>query len=98
RRRAVLRRVSGRLHGGHDERRPPDAADAADSVAVRQALAQLPEQYRAVLVLRFYADCSVKDVAATLDIPEGTVKTLTSRGISRLRAAGLSELEDPDAD
>lgn len=59
--------------------------DIANVVAVRQALATLPKRQRSVLVLRFYADLSVGDVAEALDIPEGTVKTLTHRGIKSLR-------------
>lgn len=59
--------------------------DIANAVAVRQALATLPKRQRSVLVLRFYADLSVGDVAEALDIPEGTVKTLTHRGIKSLR-------------
>ena len=61
----------------------PDA-DPFDAIAVRQALADLPRRQRSVLVLRFYADLSVRDVAEALDMPEGTVKTLTRRGLKRL--------------
>lgn len=58
--------------------------DPTDAIAVRQALADLPQRQRAVLVLRFYADLSVREVAEALDIPEGTVKTLTRRALKRL--------------
>jgi RNA polymerase sigma factor (sigma-70 family) len=58
--------------------------DPSDAIAVRQALSDLPKRQRSVLVLRFYADLSVRDVAEALDIPEGTVKTLTRRGLKRL--------------
>ena len=59
--------------------------DLADAVAVRDALATLTKRQRAVLVLRFYADLSVRDVAQALDIPEGSVKTLTHRALRVLR-------------
>ena len=70
--------------------------DVADAVAVRQALADLPRRQRAVLVLRFYADLSTRDVAEVLDMPEGTVKTLTRRALNSLRKdmnpVGLKEV------
>jgi DNA-directed RNA polymerase specialized sigma24 family protein len=39
-----------------------------------------------VLVLRFYCDLSEADIAATLGIPAGTVKSTTARALDRLRA------------
>lgn len=60
---------------------------SGDEVAVRAALAQLSLEQRAALVLHYFADLSVKDVAAALGVPEGTVKARLSRGrvvLSRL--------------
>lgn len=42
---------------------------------IREALATLPEKYRTVLVLRYMEDMTYEDIAETLDIPLGTVKT-----------------------
>ncbi|MCU1458908.1 MAG: sigma-70 family polymerase sigma factor [Actinomycetia bacterium] len=70
----------------------PDAAamtDLAAAVAIRGAVAKLPERQRRALVLRYYADLSVREVADAMRVPEGTVKTLTRRAIERLRAADL---------
>jgi DNA-directed RNA polymerase specialized sigma24 family protein len=44
-----------------------------------------PEQ-RAAIVMRFYEDLSEADTAQALGIAAGTVKSLISRGIDRLRA------------
>ena len=59
-----------------DER--PDPAEAlaakADSEAIRNAIAELPEYYRVVVVFRYFEDMSVPEIAAVLGIPEGTVK------------------------
>jgi RNA polymerase sigma-70 factor (sigma-E family) len=49
------------------------------------ALAHLPAAQRAALVLRFYEDLPVRDVAALLKVREGTVKSLVHRGLARLR-------------
>ncbi len=50
-----------------------------------EAIHELDEKYKSVLVLRFYKDYSVKQIAEILDCPEGTVKTNIHRGIQRLR-------------
>jgi RNA polymerase sigma-70 factor (sigma-E family) len=50
-----------------------------------QALLELPERQRAAIVLRYYEDLSEKETADVLRCPVGTVKSLTSRGLERLR-------------
>ncbi len=52
---------------------------------VRAALAQLREEYRVVLLLRFYQGFSLQEIAETLQIPLGTVKSRLSVGVHRLR-------------
>jgi RNA polymerase sigma factor (sigma-70 family) len=62
---------------------------------MRAALLELGEQQRAVVVLRFLCDLSVADVAEALDKPEGTVRSLTSQALTRLRdRLGLPDLDD----
>jgi RNA polymerase sigma-70 factor (ECF subfamily) len=58
----------------------------ADAIAVRDAIATLPERMRAALVLRYFADLPVDAVAEILDCAPGTVKSLTSQAIDKLRA------------
>nr|WP_249316986.1 RNA polymerase sigma factor [Bacillus sp. FJAT-50079] len=48
------------------------------------SLKQLSLDYRAVLYLRFYQDLQYKEIALTLDIPIGTVKTRIARGLKQL--------------
>jgi len=57
----------------------------ANQDAVRRALATLPPRQRAVLVLRYLDDMSEQEAANVLGCSVGTVKSLTSRGLSRLR-------------
>ena len=49
------------------------------------ALACLSAEYRATLVLRFYNELSLQEIADTLSIPLGTVKSRLSVGLRRLR-------------
>jgi RNA polymerase sigma-70 factor (sigma-E family) len=70
--------------GHEDDRR--DLADAvADRDQVIAALGRLSLEHREVLVLRFFADLSVAEVAAAIDESEGTVKSRTSRALARMR-------------
>jgi RNA polymerase sigma-70 factor (sigma-E family) len=67
--------------------------DSAESFAIAShnrdevmtVLAQLPVRQREVLVLRYYLDLSEADIAETLGISRGAVKSHASRGISTLR-------------
>lgn len=52
---------------------------------VSAAIGRLGEQYRVALILRFYNGMSLREVADTLDVPLGTVKSRLSVGIRHLR-------------
>jgi len=56
-----------------------------DRSAVISALRNLPLRQREVVVLRFYADLSEAQIAATMGISRGAVKSHTARAISTLR-------------
>lgn len=58
-----------------------------DSERVVNALGTLPRRQREILALRFFADASIAEVAAALDISEGTVKTHQHRGLNALGEA-----------
>lgn len=75
----------------HEERQDPVAAWEAGA-AVRQALAQLPERQRAVIVLRYYEDMSEHGIAELLGISPGTVKSQASAAMRTLRRI-VPELE-----
>ena len=59
------------------------AAEGRD--AVLDALRILPDRQREVLVLRYYGDLSEAEIARTLDISAGAVKTHAHRGLTTLR-------------
>jgi RNA polymerase sigma-70 factor (ECF subfamily) len=68
--------------------------ETADALAVRDAVSALPERMRAALVLRYFADLPVNEVAEILECAPGTVKSLTSQAIDRLRTVITFDDED----
>jgi RNA polymerase sigma-70 factor (ECF subfamily) len=67
----------------------PDEATVADEQAqlVRRAVAELPEHYRSVVVLRHYEDLKFREIADVLEVPEGTVKSRMAEALSLLNSA-----------
>ena len=69
-----------------------------DHLELLRALVEaLPERYRSALTLFYYEEKSVGEVAAMLDLPEGTVKTNLHRAramlLERVRALGFGDAE-----
>jgi len=69
-------------------------ARAEEEDFVRQALAQLPEIYRAVIVLRHYENLKLRQVAEILEIPEGTVNSRMAEALVRLNGMLKLKLKD----
>ena len=90
RRRGAERRALDRMgSGGRADARD---ADGGDAVAVRQALAGLPDRQRRVVVMRYYLDLSADQVAEVMGIRAGAVRMLSHRALAHLR----SELAEND--
>ena len=79
------RRASSELTLGEMPDTPTPVDDTALRVALLGALGTLPPRVRAVLILRFWEDLPVAEVATLLGCAEGTVKSQTARGLDRLR-------------
>ncbi|WP_330438759.1 SigE family RNA polymerase sigma factor [Micromonospora sp. NBC_00821] len=62
---------------------PPDSPESR--LVLLQALTRVAPRQRAVLVLRYWEDLSVDDVAALLECSPGTVKSQAARGLDTLR-------------
>ena len=87
--RSQLRKRRVRRDYVPDVPRPVDAAEiggvaAAASAEMIAALRTLPEKQSAVLVLRYFLDLSEADIAETLGIARGSVKSHASRGLAKL--------------
>jgi RNA polymerase sigma factor (sigma-70 family) len=59
------------------------------------ALAEVPPKQRATVVLRYWADLPISEVAATLRCSKGTVKSQAARGLELLRAAVTRREAEP---
>lgn len=73
-------------------KQPPDMPSAEDGAvalversAVVDALRKLPAKQREAIVLRFYADMSEVQIATTMGISRGAVKSHSARGMAALR-------------
>ena len=52
---------------------------------LEKAIARLPDSYREVVLLRFYANLSCSQIAENLEMPIGTVTKQLSRAYAKLR-------------
>jgi RNA polymerase sigma-70 factor (sigma-E family) len=87
---ALRRRRTVRLHLKAAE---PDEAEPADAQVLRnedhrevlEQVRRLPPRQREVLVLRYWSSLSEAEIAETLGITPGTVKSQASRALARLQ-------------
>jgi len=82
----------------HGEGRGPVVEAFDDATAARLALCaalrQLPDRQRHAIALRYLGGCVEEEIAASMKISPGSVKTHLKRGLERLRA---QERNDPEA-
>jgi RNA polymerase sigma-70 factor (ECF subfamily) len=61
-----------------------------DSQLLQAAIDELPDEFKVVLVMFYFEDCSYKEIAAQLVIPIGTVMSRLGRAKGHLRRRLLS--------
>jgi RNA polymerase sigma factor, sigma-70 family/RNA polymerase sigma-70 factor, sigma-E family len=81
RRAALERKTANKL----DRQEVDDFARVETADEIGRALAKLPTRQRACLILRYYEDLKESEIADSLGISVGTVKSQCSRGLARLR-------------
>jgi RNA polymerase sigma factor (sigma-70 family) len=96
----VTRNFAFRLHRSEKRRidretvaRSRESVPSPEEIVAREesrrsvidSLLGLDEPYRSALLLRFYEDLSVSEVARRLEVPEDTVRTRLRRGLERMR-------------
>lgn len=70
---------------------PPQDERTVLKLRLERLMETLSEAQRAVVTLYYHEDRSVEEIAATLGVPTGTVKTHLSRARAALRVAWLAE-------
>lgn len=63
---------------------PLDDERLADRITIDQAMTRLPEEFRLPVTLRDLGGLDYAEIAATLDIPPGTVRSRIARGRRQL--------------
>ena len=84
-RRAARRRGLVILRSCDVPAEPPREADPEADAAVTEAVGQLPNGYREVILLRYYGGLSCAEVGSRLGMPPGTVTKTLSRAYALLR-------------
>jgi RNA polymerase sigma-70 factor (ECF subfamily) len=92
-------RLRGRRRAGSITTADPGLASATDQTAaaaardaVGRALLSLTPEQRIVVVLRFWRDLSIEEIAERVGIPSGTVRSRLHYAMQRLKA----EIDRPD--
>lgn len=73
---------------------PPDVVDEREkpiSLSTKLALQSLPEDLRQVIILRYFADMTIRETAEFLGIPDGTVSSRARKALSILRIELMDE-------
>jgi RNA polymerase sigma-70 factor (sigma-E family) len=85
---------TGELLTGWFPEQPVQAPAPETRMMLLDALATLPPKGRAVVVLRYWADLSVEQVADMLGCSTGNVKSLSARALGKLRAVLGEEMAE----
>lgn len=64
---------------------PEPTAEDYDALPLRTAVEHLPDEVRAVIVLRYFTGLTLAETAESLGIPPGTVSTRQRKGLALLR-------------
>ena len=73
--------------------------DDIDRERLQAAINELSDEFRVVLVMFYFEECSYREIAQSLDVPMGTVMSRLARAKGHLRAklfkSGLTEATTP---
>jgi RNA polymerase sigma-70 factor (ECF subfamily) len=61
--------------------------DAIEFSEIQKRLSNLDVKYQEVIALRFFEEKSLREIAAILNKKDGTIKSLLSRGLKKLKIA-----------
>ena len=64
---------------------PVQSSQQEERMDLLKAIRNLDEKYKTVIILKYYHDLTVSDIAEIVQYPEGTVKTNLHRGLNELK-------------
>ncbi|MBY0122111.1 sigma-70 family RNA polymerase sigma factor [Bacillus sp. S/N-304-OC-R1] len=67
-----------------------ETTDPNQTLEIQEALEKIDSRCREVIILKYYHDLRIKDIAEILESPESTIKTWLYKGLKALR----SQMED----
>ena len=67
------------------EELPESAAEAFDSLPLREAVEKLPKELKSIVILRYFSGYTLRETAEILGIPQGTAATRQRRALELLR-------------
>ena len=88
-----IRQKNGRMLCFNDPEQMNGSGEDRQYHELWEAVLSLPPESRAVVVLFYYEDLTVEQIAKTLKIPQGTVKSRLSRAREKLRTMLCEEAE-----
>lgn len=65
----------------------PTNSRLESSLDMNEAVRALPDEFRSVVVLRYVADLSYKEIASVLEVPLGTVQSRLRRALDKLESS-----------
>lgn len=63
-----------------------DGITAEERMDLSNAIDALPEKYKSIIILKYYEDLKISEIASMLNIPEGSVKAYLHNAKETLRA------------
>ncbi|MBD7968425.1 sigma-70 family RNA polymerase sigma factor [Paenibacillus sp. Sa2BVA9] len=78
-------------HLGYDAVLAPQSVDSDHKLDMEKRIRKLQPKYRMVIVLKYYRDLTIPDIAELMDKPEGTIRTWLHKGLKQMRTEMLEE-------
>ncbi|WP_042168856.1 sigma-70 family RNA polymerase sigma factor [Paenibacillus gorillae] len=71
--------------GWSEDRTKNNLPDVAERIDMEAQIKALPSKYRMVIVLKYYRDLTITEIAELLEKPDGTVRTWLHKGLKLLK-------------
>ncbi|WP_454191483.1 sigma-70 family RNA polymerase sigma factor [Paenibacillus sp. Marseille-Q7038] len=78
-------------HMGYDAVLAPQSVDSDHKLDMEKRIRKLQPKYRMVIVLKYYRDLTIPDIAELMDKPEGTIRTWLHKGLKQMRIEMMEE-------